>query len=140
MRFDNTSHKQLSVFAGNWKTTGQTAEGIMVEATDSYEWLPGAWFLLHRWDAVMGEDKSSGIEILGYDAEKQAFHSRFYDDQGNTDAYVIQHEESTWKFERPGERSTVNVSDDGNTLTVLWETADENGNWKIWMNVVLRRV
>lgn len=140
MLSDNVPQKQLAVFAGNWKTTGQTTDGTKVEATDTYEWLPGGWFLLHKWDAVIGENKSSGIEILGYDIEKKSFHSRFYDDQGNTDTYAIQHVNGVWTFERAGERSTVNVSEDGNTLTVLWETSEDGKSWKSWMNVVLKRV
>lgn len=132
-------HQQLEIFAGKWHTTGRTVDGVEVNATDVYEWLPGGYFLLHQWHALMGENVSRGIEILGYDAEKQVFSSRFYDDQGNTDTYHITNEGNTWRFERKNERATIDVEENGNRLKVQWETSSDDENWKPWMHVELRK-
>ena len=44
---------RLDAFAGEWETTGVMATGETFRATDTYEWVAGGHFLLHRFDAEM---------------------------------------------------------------------------------------
>ena len=72
------SHRRLEVFIGNWHAEGTSygdgqdatdprAAGVPWMSNESYEWLPGNFFVLHRWDAQMGEHEFKGAEIIGYD-------------------------------------------------------------------------
>ena len=72
------AHKRLEIFIGNWHAEG-TSYGDGQDATDprassvpwtsdeSYEWLPGSFFVLHRWDAQLGKHEFKGDEVMGYD-------------------------------------------------------------------------
>ena len=70
------AHKRLEVFIGDWHAEGTSygegqdaadprAAGVPWTSDESYEWLPGNFFVLHRWEALAGEFK--GAEIMGYD-------------------------------------------------------------------------
>lgn len=54
---------------------------------DTYEWLPGGFFLIHRVDGRMGEAEVTAIEIIGFDASIQAYLTRSFDNQGNAGTY-----------------------------------------------------
>jgi hypothetical protein len=41
------------------------------EALDTYEWLPGGFFLLHRVDGLMGDEPVQAVEIIGYEASSE---------------------------------------------------------------------
>ncbi|MGH7725605.1 MAG: DUF1579 family protein [Candidatus Eiseniibacteriota bacterium] len=49
---------RLNPFVGVWNTEGEmrntpSGSSTKFKATDTYEWLPGGHFLLHRFDANM---------------------------------------------------------------------------------------
>src|SRR6188474_2494857 len=73
-----SEHARLDEFVGTWTSEGLTAAGPSGPAEKmahehTYEWLPGRFFLLHRWDGLISERESRGIEIIGYDASKRAY-------------------------------------------------------------------
>lgn len=60
------AHRRLEVFIGGWHAEGTSydegqdaadprAPGVPWTSDESYEWLPGKFFVLHRWDAMTGE-------------------------------------------------------------------------------------
>lgn len=68
------AHSHLDKFAGKWITEGQvlptaTSAGIEVKGTDTYEWLPGGFFMLHRVDVSIGDEKVQTLEIIGFDKD-----------------------------------------------------------------------
>ena len=76
-----TARARLDMFVGKWRTTGQSfAEGQRIDdprasavpwtSEESYEWLPGGHFLLHRWDATVGTYPFKGTEIIGFDESR----------------------------------------------------------------------
>ena len=88
----SVEHKRLDIFVGKWNTEGQVltdsdAPAAKILATDTYEWLPGKFFLLHRVDANIGEEKTEVLEIIGYDASSQMYHAQSFDSQGNSDTF-----------------------------------------------------
>ncbi len=45
-------HKRLAVFLGKWNLEGQQYDGLVgsaakIVAVETYEWLPGGFFLVH---------------------------------------------------------------------------------------------
>jgi hypothetical protein len=55
-------HERLDVLVGVWKTEGWTRETPgtppeRIDATDTYEWLPDGFALLHSMDAHVGDRK-----------------------------------------------------------------------------------
>ncbi|TVX92534.1 DUF1579 family protein [Paenibacillus agilis] len=83
---------QLNVFVGKWNTEGVVTDAVSgstvtLKATDTYEWLPGGYFLIHHVDGQIGEAEVKAIEMIGYDASSQMYFTHSYDNQGNLNKY-----------------------------------------------------
>lgn len=59
------NHQQLGAFIGMWHAEGSSyadgqqaadplASAVPWRSDESYKWLPGGFFVLHRWDAMTG--------------------------------------------------------------------------------------
>lgn len=138
-------HEKMNAFAGEWKTTGKVyaAAGtpeLPINATDTYEWLEGGFFLVHRWDAQIGGKRHTGMEIMSYDAETDIYPMHSYNDEGTRGKMIARVDaKGVWVFGDVKERSTVTFSADGNTMFGAWELKDESGLWKPWMEVRLEK-
>ena len=136
--------RALDVFVGVWNTTGTlhaSAESPAAQlvATDSYEWLPGRHFLLHRVDARIGDTVSRSIEIVEWNAERGSLLSRSYDDQGATDEFTCSLEGQRWQITGKKLRFRGRFSDDERRLSGLWEMLGDNEQWSPWMDIELNR-
>lgn len=136
--------KRLDVLVGKWKTEGQTKDSspIKVIGTDTYEWLPGGFFLIHHVDVRMGDESVNVSEIIGgYDVTNQTYPMRSFDSQGN---FITMHASvnnaGVWTFRGESERATLVVSDDGNSMTAHWEQTSDGANWQPWMDMKFSRV
>jgi hypothetical protein len=74
----NPDLKGLDRLVGTWNTKGEIKASPYGPAgkiigTDTYEWLPGGFFLVHRVDVRMGDQKNESIEIIGYDALSKTY-------------------------------------------------------------------
>lgn len=140
---DNVNSQRLNVFAGTWKTSGQiyaipSTPAIPIHATDIYEWLEGNFFLIHRWNSRMGDERHCGIEIIGYNEPGDNYLMHSYNNDGSTGImYANLNNDSTWTFKGETERCAITINDNGNTLNGRWERADDGINWQPWMEVKL---
>ncbi|MET4128016.1 DUF1579 family protein [Roseovarius sp. MBR-6] len=135
--------KSLGPFVGLWNTRGKIGASDMAEektmsATDSYEWLPGKCFLLHRVDARMGDDIIRSTEIIGWDADAGAFFSTSYDARGGTSRFRCALDGNKWKIDGPGIRFRGAFDQDWNRMTGIWEM-EESELWSPWMDISLTR-
>jgi len=139
-----TVHQQLGVFIGTWETTGQTAAtgdspAQAVQATDTYEWLPGKFFVIHTVDAQIGEASVKLIEVIGYDNEKKNYFMHAYDNTGTVGTMEGRlDEKGDWYFTGPTERATLVINDE-NTMTAEWEHSPDGTNWQPLMSIRLVR-
>jgi Protein of unknown function (DUF1579) len=79
--------ERLAALLGRWRTTGRTREtaeaaALPIEATDTYEWLPGRFALLHSVDATVGEERVEGAEIIGWDPERGSYSTLYFGSDG----------------------------------------------------------
>jgi hypothetical protein len=137
-------HRRLDVFVGTWRTEGIIRAGehgpeSTFTATDRYEWMPGGFFLLHHVSAHMGDGELTALEVIGYDAATGTYPMRSFDSQGNTGTHQATLRDGTWTFAGPTERFTGRFSDDGGTITGLWEQSTDGAEWVPWMDVTLTR-
>ena len=135
---------RLDAFVGTWKTEGVIRAGehgpeSTFTAIDRYEWMEGGHFLLHHVDARMGGGHLTALEIIGYDAATGTYPMRSYDSQGNTGTHTATLHDGAWTFQGPSERFTGSFSEDGGTITGLWEQSADGAAWTPWMDVVLTR-
>ncbi len=134
------AHRRLNAFVGNWHAEGESyAEGQQPDdplasaapwtSEESFEWLPGGFFLLHRWDAMAGEREFKGTEIIGYDQEQDAYFTRLFDNAGNHPEYRTTVDGNVWTFTEPATRATVTIGDDGSRMHFRWEWRNGGNDW-----------
>jgi len=139
-------HRRLEPFVGQWKTEGTiqatpTGPGQKFHAVDTYEWVPGGYFVLHRWDAHMPDGRTQGIEILGYDAARATYTVQSFDSAGNSDAMTASVAGDAWTFEGKSLRFRGSFRDGGNRLVGEWDQrTDETADWEHFMDVQLSKV
>jgi hypothetical protein len=95
--------KRLEVFLGSWTTVGTAQASPLgaagrVSMTETFEWLPGGFFVMHRWEGQQGSAEVSGLEILGFDARNKVFTSRFFDHAGLTGTLRANPQGNAWTW------------------------------------------
>lgn len=141
----STELERLNPFVGVWDTEGEmktTAPGRLAKfrATDTYEWVPGGHFLLHRFDADMPEGKVQGIEVIGYSRENDSFPMHSFDSTGNTSLMQAQVKKEIWTFVGDTIRFTGQFRDNGRVFAGLWEfLSGVDAAWLPLMDVTLRK-
>ena len=84
------AHRRMDVFISKWHAEGKSyadeqrtddplASAVPWTSDESYEWLPGGFFILHRWDAMAGMRVFKGVEIIGYDVTEGGYFTRLFD-------------------------------------------------------------
>jgi len=124
----NPDLKSLDRLVGTWKVSDPSGKGGP-KGTETYEWMEGGFFLMHRFDFDHSGRKVKGIEIIGYEhtfgAEPgKEMKSRVYDTAGNTLDYVYEVDKDTLTIWGGQKGSPAyfkgKFSDDGNTCTGGW--------------------
>ena len=82
---------------------------VPIAGTDTYQWLPGGFFLVHHVDVVIGEQQVQAIELIGeYDPASDAFTARAYDNLGNVTVMQARvDEQGVWRFTGGGDVASV---------------------------------
>ena len=143
----SAEHARLAVLVGRWKTEGWTREtpgtrAARIEATDTYEWLPGAFSLLHTVDAYVGDQKVEGAEIIGYDPARESYITQYFGSDGPTAYEADLREEAgtlVWEMRSETTRFVGTFSADGDTITGHWQLLD-GSRWRPWMDITLSSV
>jgi hypothetical protein len=144
----DTAQQRLAALIGRWRTEGWTiatasSPAVQIDATDTYEWLPGRFSILHKVDARVGEEHVEGAEIIGLDPTRDGYLTQYFGSDG-PNAYEASLAEVggalTWAMWSAADRFTGTFSEDGDTITGHWERLDDEGGWQPWMNVTLTRV
>jgi hypothetical protein len=96
-------HKRLDAFGGKWNTEGQAQPSPYgpagkVTGVDTFEWLPGGFFMPHHWDVRQGATEIKGMEVIGYDARDKIYTSRFFDNFGNSGLFKASVQGNTWTW------------------------------------------
>ena len=142
--------RRLDIFVGKWHReglsygSGQSQENphdsaVRWPGEESFEWLPGGFFLAHYWNGQIGDAVLNGVEIIGYDAASQTYSSRIFDNYGRIHIGQRSVRDGVWTYTRPERRSTLVFSDDGNTMTTRWEWLSGEG-WLVWIDLKAAKV
>ncbi|MBD8498619.1 DUF1579 family protein [Paenibacillus arenosi] len=135
----------LNVFVGKWRTEGivkdrTSGSTIRLRATDTYEWLPGGFFLIHHVDGHIGVAEVKAIEIIGFDEASQMYFTHSFDNQGSRGNYQANLLDAVWTITGTSERFSGIFSDNFNTLSGRWELLNESSEWEHWMDITLTRI
>ena len=85
--------KKLEAFIGRWNSDGDAKESpygpaAKFSGTDTFEWVPGGFFVNHHWKGMQGSVAYDGFEIISYDSTKKMYMTRFFDNFGNSGAFT----------------------------------------------------
>jgi Protein of unknown function (DUF1579) len=134
--------RRLEVLVGRWNSEGRTVPGpsepaIRITGTDTYEWLAGGFFLVHRVDVCVGGEHVEVLELIGpYDHPERSYPMRSFDNQGNYATMTARvDDDGVWTFTGASERATLTIGDDGTTMTARWERSDDGSTWRHWMDM-----
>lgn len=149
---------RLHTIAGRWETSGHVIgePEVPVVGTDTYQVLPGGYFLVHHVDVTVGEHPVRAIEIIGEpDAESGGFLARSFDSDGNAELmHVTIDNDGVFHFTGGAEvaavaqptdgptarvRSALTIAEDGQSMAALWERSEDGTNWQHWMDISFRR-
>jgi ketosteroid isomerase-like protein len=128
--------EQLEAFVGAWRVFGHnapaapgaTASEVIGEQT--YEWLPGRFFLASRWHRRFAAGEHVGTGILGYDPDAGSLLSHNFDNLGFARRYRVAVRGRVWTFAGPWERATISFDPSGERYTEAWEIARDGARWR----------
>jgi hypothetical protein len=135
-------YKQLNRLAGKWNTEGiiagtGTSPEIHIKGTDTYEWLPGGYFLLHTVDVWMGDDRNQTLEIIGFDKDAGHFTMQHYDNKGNSGVMTATVTGERWMFKGDTLQFKGGFSDHDRIFSGVWEQLTEEKTWAHFMDIKL---
>ena len=117
--------RQLEVFIGKWKVAGHnhTAQGpdVPVHGEETYEWLPGGFFVCGRWAHYFGEGGHEGLSVLGFDQDRRELFVHNVDNLGFARIYPLTVRDRTWTYDGTRERATQEFTRDGKSFAIHWE-------------------
>jgi hypothetical protein len=137
--------EELRPLVGKWHTEGRQLESALGPASpfvavESFEWLEGGRFLVHRLDGKLGERPSACLEVFGSNDARELYGQAFYSD-GNTTTWQVEaahHTVSlsgTWT--REGQQWRVRYSgrviEEGNALEAKWEHSRDGREWTTFL-------
>jgi hypothetical protein len=115
--------KRLEVLIGTWEMKGHTldTEENNINGWNTFEWLPGGFFLKSTGEINFNGEKIQSLELIGYDPSSQTFPSSVYSNldgnvlpyQWNVQGKTVTHSDASSKY-------MGTLSEDGRTLTGGW--------------------
>ena len=136
--------QQLDFLIGQWETRGMvhahdSSVAQKIKGIDSYEWVLGGRFVLHRADVHIGNEKVEVIEMIGGEPDAGLIPMRSFDSQGN---FMVMEGriENAGTLIITGEemRSRLTLESDENRMSAQWERKEKN-QWVPWMDMWFTR-
>jgi hypothetical protein len=145
--------KDLTVFVGEWHAEGQQIAGpvgpaVKVEATQTYEWLPGEAFLIHRFDGHIGDSRAACIEIIGCNRETGACRAHTFYNNGLTNVWDIERQNGEWRligdWNMGGKsmkvRCSISFGQGDKTMRSHWERSSDGSTWQTFWDLHAKKV
>jgi hypothetical protein len=133
-------HRHLQVFLGKWHAegtsyaVGQTKlnpRGATEKwlSDETFELLPGRFFLMQRWDGTTGPNAFQGTAIIHWDDPLQHYMTRSYENHGFIRDYITLVDGNTWTFTGDTERARIEFTNSGQTQKIAWEWRQPGEEW-----------
>jgi len=144
MENQGVEYMNLNRFAGRWKTVGRIFQTeltpeIKINGTDTYEWLPGNFFLLHIADVLVGDEKNYTLEIIGFDKLLAQYTMQYYDNYGDSGFMVAAVDKDTWTFVGGSLRFKGGFSNNDLEFSGIWEQSADGDEWEEFMEIKLSK-
>ncbi len=147
----SAAHQYMNVFIGKWHAEGESyavgqtkkePRGSVEKwvSDETYDWLPGKFFVIQNWDAKTGTNPFKGTAIINLDADTGNYATRSYENHGFIRDYITKVEGDTWTFVGDTERARIEFTDGGKTQVIAWEWRKPGEVWLPLCDRVAKRV
>ena len=146
------AHQRLNVFIGRWDMEGEQLKGFVgpaakITAAQTYEWVAGGFFMVQRFDALVGGSEAACIEIVGYDARSRTYPVQTYYNNGSTKKWQMTERDGIWTLTGSSKmggksmkvRCTTVFTDANKTMTGKWEQSRDDSSWQTFWNFQARK-
>jgi hypothetical protein len=137
--------EKLEPLVGEWVLEAKSPDGEPWPGAGraTFEWHASGAHLIQRVTVDFPEAPDS-ISIMGCDAANGTYFQLYSDERGVCRVYEMSIGNGEWRLWRRGEpfaqRFTAAISDDGNTITGRWDTAEDGTNYAPDFALIYRRV
>jgi hypothetical protein len=137
-------YSDFRVFIGKWKTEGrvfQTSESPEMEiiGTDTYEPILDGFFILHKADVLIGEEKSQTLELMWFPDVNNQVSLQHYDNTGSSGLMSGKLENGEWKITGKELRFDGKFSENYDELSGNWYRMDNKKKWVNFIEIKLTR-
>jgi hypothetical protein len=152
-RSAGTEESRLDVFLGKWNKEGKAYESPFgpeagITARETYEWLPGGVFLVHRLEGRVGNQEIACIEIIEYEAASHGYTVRSFYNNGTSNIWQCRESDGRWitegDWEIEGEslkvRCFAQFNPAGTAMTGKWEYSLDGASWQLFWDTRLTKV
>jgi hypothetical protein len=139
------ARERLEALVGEWTMEAIPPGGPPWpgEGRVSFEWFEGAPLLIQRWHVDLPE-APDGVAVIGCDGMSGRYYQLYTDDRDVQRIYEMSLDAGVWRLWRNGapfsQRFTGTFSDDGRTITGLWEIAEDGTTWKTDFDLIYTKV
>jgi hypothetical protein len=126
--------KKLEVFVGRWKVEGKNHAlapndpETPVSGEESYELLPGGFFLLSRFEHRAANSAHVGTSVIGSAQDQYRLDS--FDNLGYHRTYELSAEGQVWTIRGEHERARQAFDPSGNHFDIAWEIRKHGERWQ----------
>ena len=144
--------KRLEVFLGKWINQGEAKASAYgpagrITAAETFEWLPGGFFMIHRSEGRQGTNEVNWIEILGYDIRKKIYTTHTFDNFGNSALWQGRWNGNTLTWTADSyvaakslkERCAIDVSSPEKLYVKCENSTDGGSHWQPTLQTTLTR-
>ncbi|HMI91619.1 MAG TPA: nuclear transport factor 2 family protein [Polyangiales bacterium] len=140
--------QRLEPFVGDWALTGRQLPGPFgpaadISARESFAWLQGGKFLVHRFDGRLGDHPMACIEMVEPDSQHDGYRLHAFYDDGRVQQWQQTTRDGLWitNGDWPSEEGSMKVrctqrfEDDGKTRSARWERSRDGQRWETFWEV-----
>jgi hypothetical protein len=111
------------------------AEGEL-SADETFEWLSGRQFLMHRLQGRLGAEDIACVEVLGRESSGDAFTAHTFYNDGTSTRWSIEERDGAWIMSGQW-RDVLNVRctitfEDKTHRRAVWEYSKDDSDWQVF--------
>lgn len=128
-KIENSDFKRL---IGTWETSGQVhaANGtVNLSGLDSYEFILGGNYILHKADVMIGNEKSETFEIISLNKKTGDAQMQYFNSKGESGVMTSEINGNEFQIIGDGIKFMGAINSENTELTGQWLIQKENKNW-----------
>jgi hypothetical protein len=144
---------RLAAFVGEWRLEGRQYESPFgpaapISGSESFEWLPGGAFLIHRLAGNLGGREMACVEVIEESRGLGVYRLHTFYDNGSSNLWTARF--AGEQFVLTGNwpegkhavrvRCIVSFADDGRRRAAQWQRSFDDSNWKTFWDITATRI